>query len=361
MGIDTTILSRLHEFLRFQPPALRIKLTALTSRRLIDLQVKKIERDPEFNRKYKYVILPYWKKYGVKPYKNSYKVLCPKGKDADPRFIPDNIWFSKILKHYNNVIEYRNLGDKSLQGLLVKGINAPKTILKSCFGVMYDGDFNPVDNDHAIAICRKSGEIIVKQSWVSCGGNGVEFLDTKNMSDSDILKVFNQRKEDFIVQEVLKQHKVLSDINNNSVNTVRIITFYHKGEVHILSSVLRMGSGESKVDNIMQGGFACKIHEDGRLDKYAVSRKSSWNTVHPGGTVFEDVVIPNYAKMIAQIKEVAKRVPYFKILGWDLAIDEDGNAAFIEFNAMPEQNQKTCGPTFGDMTDEILSEVFLNK
>ena len=42
----------------------------------------------------------------------------------------------------------------------------------------------------------------------------------------------------------------------------------------------------------------------------------------------------------------------------DIAIDEMGDPVVIEYNIRPEQNQMTCGPTFGEMTDEILSEVF---
>ena len=54
--------------------------------------------------------------------------------------------------------------------------------------------------------------------------------------------------------------------------------------------------------------------------------------------------------------------PLVRIVGWDIAVDEEGDPVFIEFNCNPGQNQMTYGPTFGDYTDEVLEEVFgVNK
>ena len=34
---------------------------------------------------------------------------------------------------------------------------------------------------------------------------------------------------------------------------------------------------------------------------------------------------------------------------------------FIEYNVCPGSNQITCGPTFGDLTERVLEEVFVKK
>lgn len=72
-----------------------------------------------------------------------------------------------------------------------------------------------------------------------------EKMDLKKL---DELK--NSFNNDFIIQEVFKQHECLNKIYPHSVNTIRTITFNWNGEVHVLSSVLRMGVNGSRVQII---------------------------------------------------------------------------------------------------------------
>ena len=351
MSLSTKFIFKVFDLFRFTLPKLRLRWSVVLENRVVNLSAKKVKNAPDFNKKFKELVRPYWKQYKVKPHKNSFKVLCAEEKPVDPRYIPNGVWFGDILCHYNNLVEYINLGNKSLQPLFVPDLRKPETVIQKIFGVFYDGSMVPLTEAEACTRCRQAGKVIVKQSYASFGGKGVCFVDAENMTDNQLLAKFNTLDADIVVQRVITQHEVLRNINPTSINTIRILTFFHKGEVHVLSAVLRMGSGEAQVDNITQGGFACRIHDNGQLDKYAISRKSSWNTVHPGGTVFGNVVIPNYSKIIETVKSSASKVPYFKIIGWDIAVGEDGEPIFIEFNVRPEQNQKTCGPTFGDMTD----------
>ena len=40
-------------------------------------------------------------------------------------------------------------------------------------------------------------------------------------------------------------------------------------------------------------------------------------------------------------------------------MDKTGDPVLIEFNVhVPGQNQEICGPTFADLTEEVLAEVF---
>jgi len=361
VSLSQKIVDKIFYTLRFTPPRIRFSISAILANRSATAASKRMKVAPDFNRNYKTKVLPHWKPYGVKPHKNSLKVLCPEGVALDYRYIPNGMWYKDILCHYNNLAEFRMLGHKSIQPLLVPSLKTPETVIQTAFGVFYDANFTPLTDKEICALIRSAGSVIVKESSLSSGGQGITFIDPQNVTDKEILQSLKSRQEDVIVQKLLKQHKILNEIHAKAVNTIRFVTFFHKDEVYLLSAVLRMGSGDAKVDNIGQGGYACKIHDDGRLDKRAISRAASWSTVHPGGAVFENVVLPNYANIVKAVKEAARRVPFFKILGWDIAIDESGDPVFIEFNVRPEQNQKTCGPTFGDLTDEVLAEVFGKK
>ena len=176
-----------------------------------------------------------------------------------------------------------------------------------------------------------------------------------------MLQEFDAFGCNFLAQEVMEQHPVLRKLNDSSLNTVRIVSFLFEGEVYVLSSILRMGGSGARVDNIGAGGHSCAIGPDGRLSKLAVNRKSEWVEDNGKGTRFEDVVVPSYDKAVELVKRLHRRLAHFKIIGWDIGIDKEGEPVLIEFNTNPGQNQYSCGPTFGDLTDRVLEDVFIKK
>ena len=159
----------------------------------------------------------------------------------------------------------------------------------------------------------------------------------------------------------MAQHETLATFNPNSVNTLRFYTFLFKNKVHILSAILRVGGGSNEMDNVSQGGYQCTILEGGQLARYAISKLGgTWHNVEecPSGMRFADVRIPNYDRIADAVCAVAAKMSHFKIVGWDIAVAPDAEPVLIEYNVIPGQSQGTCGPSFGDLTDEVLEEVF---
>ena len=360
--MDISVLFLLiFDFYRFQIPKTRLVFNKMIERRKAAISAKKAIPVENFNQQYRSIALPYWKQFNVRPQKKAFKVFWSEGREPDPRYIPNDIWLVNILPHYNNVFEYMNLADKSIQGLLIQGLRYPDTLVKRVYGIYYNDQFEPISEQEALASIRNEGNVIIKQSVDSSGGLGVRFIDAGPMSDEELKAVLAESREDFVVQRLVKQHKVLSDINSTSINTIRMITFFYKDQVHLLSAALRIGGEGSRTDNITCGGFACGIHPDGTLYDKAISRVLGWQTHHPTGVAFKNIQLPNYPAIVEQVKYAAKRIPYFKIVGWDIAIDENAEPIIIEFNVRPEQNQKTFGPTFGELTDEVLREAFTKE
>lgn len=102
-------------------------------------------------------------------------------------------------------------------------------------------------------VCCEEEEVIIKPSVGSEGGKGIMFW-YKDEGEDALMRIIKSMN-DFIIQKVVKQHDVLSSIHNKSINTIRIITLVRGGTVRILSSVLRMGVGKSRVDNASGGYF----------------------------------------------------------------------------------------------------------
>lgn len=316
----------------------------------------------DFNKKYNEIVIPYWKQFNVRPQKKWYRVYWDANKSESPRFIPNDLWLTKILPYFNTVLYSRGaLQDKCLHNIYLPEIRRPDTICKNVAGIFYDDDLKCIDEIEAIHRIKHCDDIIIKPSVGTSQGYGISFLDGTSMSEEDIIKVLKDYNRNYIVQRVLKQHKTMAMLNKSSLNTVRIISFFYKGKIHYLSAILRVGGNTSRVDNVSQGGYQCTIKPNGTLDSVAYAYRNGIAQMverTEEGIAFGGIEIPAYAEIVKLIEHHAPKIGHFKILGWDFAIDEDGNPVFIEYNTLPGQNQMTCGPTFGSLTDEVLYDVF---
>lgn len=312
---------------------------------------------------YKDTVLSYWKKYGLKPKKDFFNLYCA-GKDAfDPRFITDPIWICNILPYFNDLTMRRAYDDKGMYHRLFTGVKQPDTVIKRMGGYFYNGDGEQlITEEEAKKLCLNEETLIFKPALDSSKGMGIKFYDRKINTEQELNAMISQAGKNFVAQRLVKQHPYLNELNESSLNTVRVITFHFKGEVHMLSAQLRIGADGAKVDNTSAGGSAVAIRPDGRLFEKSVTRKSEWVDETAKGVKLRDITVPNFADIVATAKRLHLQLPHLNIIGWDFAVGEDGTPILIEFNVRPEQNQIGCAaPTFGDMTDEVLDEVFIKK
>jgi glutathione synthase/RimK-type ligase-like ATP-grasp enzyme len=226
------------------------------------------------------------------------------------------------------------------------------------------------DNDYRnelINIFAVSGvdKLIVKPI-LGHGGSGIVLAQKKldevtvNMKQGLVpLKDFIL-KENAIVQKLLQQNSIISKISSSSLNTIRVVTILKKsGSVQIVSATMRFGVGVSFVDNYSSGGIAAGINcKTGKLKKYAHSKIGERYTHHPtSGFEFEGFQISSWNFVIELAQEVQKQCPFYKLLGMDIAIDNERKPILIEVNANPDIifQEQTSGPLFADR--DVLQSV----
>ena len=204
----------------------------------------------------------------------------------------------------------------------------------------------------------------MKQANESEGGHGVFFIHGADM-DEQFKRAAASIKKDIVVQASIKQNAALSAVNPTSINTIRVMTLLRQDGVRICSAILRMGVNGSRVDSISQGGICCGVDADGRLKPVAYNYKGESFDIHPTtGVHFSDVVIPNFDKIIQMVTMVTETHPYipdFRLVSWDVAMDEDGIPMLVEANLCYGElnlHQLCNGPIFGDNTQLVLDEVF---
>lgn len=244
--------------------------------------------DEEFRK----TVVRYWRKYGVHPKKVWYDLFCD-GMDAyDPRFIPDPVWFHDIVPYFNCTLYSPAYADKGIYNRLLPDVKKPETVAKRTAGHYYNGDGErPVTREEAERLCAREEHLIVKPSGGTKGA-GILFYDRDDKDSLRIPAIFDAMGGGFVAQRLVKQHPDLARLNPNTLNTVRVISFRFKGEVYILSALLRIGGKNARVDNVSAGGFACPVRLDGQLYDKAVNRRSEWVDETPNGIKLSTIRVP---------------------------------------------------------------------
>lgn len=281
----------------------------------------------------------------------------------DPRYIPNTLYYTIIDQHFNARKLGYGFNDKNYYCKIFSNVKQPRTIVRNIGGLLFDEQYKQISATDAVKKIIAESEVIVKPSQESGSGRGIQFL--KNEQISDIKNLIRSSEKDYIVQALVKQHPALEHVHQGSLNTIRVCTLMLDDGVHVLSAVLRMGVNKSRIDNVTAGGISAAIKFDGKLDKYAYTYYTGERfDKHPQGLVFEGYEIPSYHKLIDTVKLLAQTIGNFRLVSWDMAIDEDGDVLLIEANMRKggiNLHQFDNGPLFGDLTKRVLDEVFGKK
>ena len=305
----------------------------------------------------------YFKKYfgrEVPTYWHQY--LFSRNNMWSEKYIPASIYNSEIIYRLNKYQFRHAYVDKGFYDTLFPDINRPKTIIKNVNGYYYD-DHNVLTVDEAIERCSNLGEAIIKPSLEGTWGQGVKLIHTENgiipSMNCSLLSLFKEYNRSFIIQERFEQHENMGRLNPTSLNTIRVMSYRRGNEVVILYAVIRIGRMNQVIDNETAGGIKADIDlATGRIKGVAFgSPKEELMPKTDVGTVLDGYQIPCFNKVLALVKEMHLRLPYFNLIGWDMSVDKEGNAAMIEWNRAAELSQVAHGPAFGIFTEEILSVV----
>lgn len=176
-------------------------------------------------------------------------------------FFPEILYSTKLEKKLTDPKFYGILSDKGFLTSIFPGdgtYRTPKTVAYNSYGTYVDGNKYFLSSDEAKNRIGDSGLVIVKPTIDTSSGEGIlkaNFVNgTDTLSGETVDKVVDRYKQNFIVQECVKQSRYLADLCDKSLNTFRVITYISNGKIHLAPLSLRMGTGTSYVDNIHRGG-----------------------------------------------------------------------------------------------------------
>ena len=209
--------------------------------------------------------------------------------------------------------------------------------------------------------------MILKPSIGTNSGIGVELFIRKNnnkfyqKNTNAILTAdyLLNHPDEFILQEAMQQHPFMSKLNPSSINTIRIATYrsVKDNEVHLLSSVIRIGAKDQFVDNLHAGGVMVRVLDNGKLDNSCFTQEGKKQASH-NNIAFQEgnYVVPDWDNIISFAKENAARLTHMRLIQHDIMIDENGNPKYIEFNNIGFSQwiaQFTGTPAFLNFAEEM--------
>ncbi len=169
-------------------------------------------------------------------------------------------------------------------------------------------------------------------------GNSVR-TETLSMYESVEEAHKRYRKYGAVIEELIEQGEKMARIHAGSVNTLRIPTAIIKDEngdpkIQLFHPSLRMGRGDSFVDNFSAGGVSALIDPDtGVIYTDGADKKGHSFECHPdSGIKFKGFQIPQWDEAVAMVKEAAMMIPDNHYCGWDLAYSAQHGWCMVEAN-----------------------------
>lgn len=194
-----------------------------------------------------------------------------------------------------------------------------------------------VEESDFVRFVKKYDSVIIKPTDGVEGGGIRKFVLSENQN-VDLSKMYVDLKhENVLVEEIIKQHPRMV-FDNTSVNTIRTHTILDSnGKGHVVKAILRAGVGNSVVDNYCQGGSIYEVDIDtGLVCTYGQSKNNLKSYYHPGtDIVMLGYRIPNWDIIIRECERAAESLPQIRIIGWDVAIINEG-IELIEGNHNPD-------------------------
>ena len=322
----------------------------------------------ERRRVYEQEVRPYWERFGLTPKQSPkqmwFELYGSRDHRMDPRFIPADLYYTGILPYMNNGMQHHGLMNKGYLDYVFSDVKRPETVAMKTEGFYMDEKRNIIREEDAVGLCReRDGALFLKRSTGSKLGKGIFVFTPGDCTEAEIRSIFEEAGPSFIVQEQIRQHPVIKQINPSSVSTIRILSLLMDNEASVISAVLRVSGPDMPYVTVHDGGFYAEIKEDGRLHPKVFDNNGAWFE-HGKGTFDDSFVMPAMDKVYAEAKRIHPRIAHFKCVGWDFAVDEQGDPVMIEFNAFPglDCSQTTCcKPIFGDRTDWILEDYFQRR
>lgn len=306
-----------------------------------------------------YKPLEYFKQYGFKVSSAFPEIYRRCNNIVSNKYIPASLYFYYISPYLVNMNLSMAYVDKNMYFRHFPSVQQPITILHNMSGRFYTTDMTEVNMADAINELSNKDSFIIKPSIESGRGRDVKMVVKKEKYV--IEQVLREYESNFIIQEIVKQHPQMARLNETSLNTIRLYTYRVIGssDYVLLGAAVRFGGKGAYRDNACTGGGFCKVDIDGSVsDDIHNYRRFGWGSLKAEKGI-DNLKVPNFETVVETVLGLHRSIPYMDLIGWDIAVGEDGVPILIELNQYPDCEfiQIFNGPMFGKYTDDLLEHI----
>lgn len=183
-----------------------------------------------------------------------------------------------------------------------------------------------------------SGKIVYKPNCKG-QGQGVRVLDVETPEQIDAAMELFKKEDNAIVEEFIRQHKVMAGFNPNAVNIVRFYSVASPAGMYIFAPVLTTAVNMD-ISNGSQDALTAVVDiRSGRVLTDAVDQNNIVDYAdHPlTGAAFKGAELPCWEQCLDLLRRAVPLAGKISNIGWDVAITENG-PLIIEANTIPGFN-----------------------
>lgn len=184
-------------------------------------------------------------------------------------------------------------------------------------------------SESEIKLFMSRHKVAIQKPTNSISGKGI----VKVTSDDPVTEI---KKRGGLLEQFIIQHRRLSSLYSQSVNTLRLVTIIKENRPYITAAALRIGNG-GIIDNAGAGGLCASVSIDtGQVitDARNLITDTEYKTHPLTGKEFKGFQIPYFEQCKDMVLKAALVVPQVKYVGWDIAITQSG-PLLIEANHNP--------------------------
>lgn len=174
-----------------------------------------------------------------------------------------------------------------------------------------------------------------KEGW---RGRGVSRI-SRTGDDALVRELYEDCiRNDALLEECIHACPEIEEFHPQSLNTLRVVTISNPDRCVVFGAILRMGTGDSIIDNTHNGGVYASIDVDtGIIETDGLDSSGNKYIVHPdSGKAIKGFKIPYWDKVVETVEKASKVLPKLVYAGWDVVVMEEGRIALIEGNHAPD-------------------------
>lgn len=192
-----------------------------------------------------------------------------------------------------------------------------------------------------IAFITKHPDIIVKPTEGGMG-KGIEIIHASERESIENMVEHVRKFKNCVIEELLMSDDFMQSLHPQSLNTIRVPTFLEAdGTVTVFHPFLRVGRGDSIVDNAGSGGIFANIDaKTGIVITDGVDELGHQYKLHPDTNFrYKGLQIPRWNELLQLADKLARVLPTVRFVGFDLALTKNG-WVMVEGNNNPQPVQQ---------------------